>query len=429
MKKDRIYPFKLMMLAIGLTFFSNSLGQAQNQAQSNLQDVQQIVAIVNDRVISLFDLKQRALLLAVTGGQRQFTPEQQQILQNQAMDALIDDVLKQEEAEKFEASIPIEDLEQAFIDYAQRLNLSGEELQEQLKLAGIEKNTLLSQMSGSMAWSSIVQGLLRPLVNVTDDEVMNFIEKMERDKGKDQYRLKEVFILISDNSRKEEVIETAKLVSQRLREGAPFEPMAQQFSQSSTAAVGGDLGWVMSDELSKEFASVVPNMKPGEVSDPIETEDGLYVLKLEDTTKVMELNNSDIAVDLRYILFDKDNIADLNDLNNRMTPTLSQTNTCDLYESIATEFGGQAGEIGLIKLGQVKRELHEHILALEIGAGTSIQEDENGYRSMILCGKDIPEISLPDFDTVLENITQNRLQLVARRHLRDLRRDAIVDYR
>ena len=69
------------------------------------------------------------------------------------------------------------------------------------------------------------------------------------------------------------------------------------------------------------------------------------------------------------------------------------------------------------------------VLDLEVGYGTPLNEEPEGYRSFILCSKDIPEIVLPEYEAVLENMTQTRLQLVARRHLRDLRRDAIVDYR
>ncbi len=345
------------------------------------------------------------------------------------MEALIDDVLKNEEADKFQAGVSNDALNQAFENYAANLSIDTEQLETQLKEAGIEKNTLLSQMGGNLAWSAVVQGLLRPMVNVTDDEVVNFLEKMERDRGKTQYRLREVFILLTDNARRDEIIETANLLTERLREGAPFDPIAQQFSQSSTAAVGGDLGWVMTDELSSEFAEIVPNMEVGQVSNPIETEDGYYILRLDDTAQVLMLNNSDIAVNLKFILFEEENGLSIEELNNRFYSSLSQTDTCEMAEEKAAEFGGTFGDIGMVRLGAVRRELHDKILALEIGAGTDFQEDDAGYRSMILCDKNIPEVQIPDFDAVLQNITQTRLQLVAKRHLRDLRRDAIVDYR
>ncbi len=429
-KFDQKNYLKILAHVICLMFFFYKPAFAQTQ--SNLQDVQQIVAIVNDEVISLFDLKQRALMLIATSGQRQVTPEQQRFIQSQAMDALIDDKLKIQEASEYNATAGQGELDQAFNNYARQLNLDPDELEKQLNETGIEKQTLITQIAASMAWSGVVQGLLQPLVNVTDDEVQNLIDKMERDKGKLQYKISEIFILVTDNARRAETLETAKLISDQLNQDVSFEAVARQFSQSSTAAVGGDLGWVMTDELPAELKEAILNMEIGQVSEPIETEDGIYIVKLNDTSRILELNKNDIAVNLRFIFFDQneDNSQTLEELNNQFYSSLSQTDTCERYEEKAAEFGASDyGDVGSIKLGAVPRQLHEEMLSMEIGAGTKLFEDDGGYRSLILCAKEIPEVTLPDFETVLENLTQTRLQLVARRHLRDLRRDAIIDYR
>ena len=69
------------------------------------------------------------------------------------------------------------------------------------------------------------------------------------------------------------------------------------------------------------------------------------------------------------------------------------------------------------------------ILPLEVGFGTRFIDDPDGFASYLLCSKNVPEITVPDFDTMLANMTNSRLQLFSTRHLRDLRRDAIIDFR
>ncbi|MCP5380730.1 MAG: peptidylprolyl isomerase [Kordiimonadaceae bacterium] len=430
-KFNKFSLLKLFLLCFPILVFSNTTLKAQ-QPQANLQDVQQIVAIVNDQVISLYDLKQRTRLLYLSNPTRSLTPEQEQNLQTQAMNGLIDDKLKIEEAKKFEALASKSELEEAFNNYARQFNLTSEQLESALKDAGIEKQTLVNQINGTLAWQRVVGGLLSPLVNITDDEVMNFLDKLERDKGKFEYNVSEVFLLITNNAQRDDVASSANLIHKQLIDGTPFSGIAQQFSQSSTASVGGDMGWVMENELPKEVSNELPKMKVGEISEPIITEDGVYILKLTNKRKILTLNDDDIAVTLKFLYFSKDDFPNstMEDLNKLVLPKVKNTNACEANKENGVSLNATAdGEIGTTKVGNLPQEAKEEVLNLEIGQGTKLYEEEDGYRSFILCAKDIPEIKLPEFDTVLENMTQSRLQLVARRHLRDLRRDAIVDYR
>lgn len=432
MNKYRKILMQILLASIGISMFHNIASRAQVAGQSELQDVQQIVAIVNDEVISLFDLKQRARLLMLSTGRTQFSQEEGQILQRQAMDALIDDRLKIQEADEYDAGMTNVELAAAFENYASQFNLEAEELEEQLKVAGVEKDTLVMQIEGSLAWNGVVQGLLQPLVNVTDDEVQNFIDKMERDKGKFRYRLSEIFILVTDNSRREESIESARLMKQRMDNDIPFSAVAQQFSQSATASVGGDLGWLMLDEIPKEIREIVPDMEIGNISDPIVTEEGIYIISLADKQRILTLDERDIRISLRYMYkqHPEPSEADLLAFNQSVASRLSQTDVCENIEDVTSEINATAnGSLAPITVRDLSDEIGAEILNLEVGAATKFFYDDDGYRSFVLCDKTIPEVNLPDFDTVLQNLTQSRLQLLAKRHLRDLRRDAIVDYR
>lgn len=433
MNKFRKFFNLVLATSIGIAVFSNNNAHSQIQpSQSDLQDVQQIVAIVNDEVISLFDLKQRARLLMMSTGRSQVSPEEGQVLQRQAMDALIDDRLKIQEAAEYDAGMTNVQLEEAFENYAAQFNLDAEQLEEQLELSGVQKDALVMQIEGSLAWNGLVQGLLQPLVNVTDDEVLNFIEKMERDKGKFEYRLGEIFILVTDNARREESLESAKLMKERMNQDIPFSAVAQQFSQSATASVGGDLGWLMLEEIPVEIREIIPDMEIGTVSDPIITEEGIYIISLEDKRRILTLDERDIQVSLKYIF--KENSeptqADLSAFNQAHASRLSQTDVCENIETVTEEINAtDSGNLMPITIRDLSTDIGQKVAALEVGAATEFVFDNDGYRSFVLCDKMVPEVELPEFDTVLQNLTQSRLQLMAKRHLRDLRRDAIVDYR
>lgn len=431
MKNYRQLLLKTLMFSMVFTLFSNNALKAQ-QTASDLQDVQQIVAIVNDELISLYDLKQRTLLLALSSGSAQITPEQQQYLQNQAMSGLIDDKLKLQEASKYEAGASEPEIAMSYANYARQFNMEPDVLEVRLNEAGVEKQSLLQQLRSSMAWQRLMTGLLEPMVNVTDDEVMNFIEKLERDKGKFEYQVSEIFLLITDNAQREEIVSAANIMHEQLTTGIDFSRMAQQFSQASTASVGGDMGWIMENELPTEVSAEIPPLEAGAITDPIVTEDGVYILKLTSKRRILTLNDNDIAVDLRFLYFSKEQfpIDTVEQLKQDVLKAVQTPDACEANDANADALKAtDVGTTGVIRVGALPLEMRSTVLNLEIGYGTALNEEPDGYRSFILCGKDIPEIVIPEYEAVLENMTQARLQLVARRHLRDLRRDAVVDYR
>ncbi|CAM5776055.1 hypothetical protein LMIY3S_05334 [Labrys miyagiensis] len=75
----------------------------------------------------------------------------------------------------------------------------------------------------------------------------------------------------------------AKKVEARLKAGEDFAKIAKEVSKDpGSADQGGDLGWFTKDRMVKEFADAAFNMKPGEVSQPVKTQFGYHVIKLED---------------------------------------------------------------------------------------------------------------------------------------------------
>ena len=420
---------KIMLFFCGFIITANTFTFAQTQQE--LDDIQEIVALVNDDVISVYDLNQRALLLALSTRQTQISLEQMQVLQRQAMNALIDDRLKVQESEEFEVVMSNAELEESFANYAGQFGLSPEELEKQLGLAGIQKQTLLSQINSTLSWQGIVQGLLQPQVNITDDEVYNAIESLENNKGKFQYRVSEIFILITDNARREESLATANTIYEQLQNDAPFNALAQQFSQSSTAAVGGDMGIVMEENLPIEVREQILTMEKGEISRPIETDDGIYILQVTDKSQILTITDDDTIVNVKFFLYQ--NIEDEmteNKLYQNLSTHFGTVKICQANEELSIEIGAtESAELNVNTMGDLPDIIKNGLLPLEVGYGTEFIEDPDGLVSYVLCDKTIPEITVPDFDSMLATMTSSRLQLFATRHLRDLRRDAIIDFR
>ncbi|WP_417318129.1 peptidylprolyl isomerase [Emcibacter sp.] len=411
-----------------------SAGSLQAQQQQELDDVQEIVAIVNDEVISLYDLKQRMLLFLISSGRQQLTEEETKYVQQQSLQSLIDDKLKLGEAEKYKAVISEEEQEQAFAGYAQQFNLTAEQFEQQLNRAGIDKKSMLKQISASLAWEQVVGGLLMPQVSVTDDEIYNTIERFENNKGQDEFRIREIFLLVTDNARRDETRQAAERIHEQLKgDSAQFPIMARQFSASTTSAVGGDMGWVMKSELPKEFTSAVSGAKKGDVLGPIAREDGFYILQLVEKRQVLTPSTEDTQVTLKHMFFKIAEGAKEDEIAALEKAALSmgrQVEGCDDVGSKAAAFDAtSSGDLGTLRVGELPEAMQKTVLEAEVGKATRPLREDDGFRLMVVCDRKVPEINVPDYDAVQNNLTNQRVGLIARRHLRDLRRDAIIDYR
>ncbi|MFC7050626.1 peptidylprolyl isomerase [Emcibacter nanhaiensis] len=426
--------FRLICYSLlGCIVFSASPLRAQQQ-QQKLDDVQEIVAIVNDEVISLYDLKQRMLLFLLSSGRQQLNQEETKYVQQQSLQSLIDDKLKIGEAEKYKAVISQEEQEQAFAGYAQQFNLSPEQFEQQLTQAGIDKKSMLKQIEASLAWEQVVGGLLMPQVSVTDDEIYNTIERFEHNKGQDEYRIREIFLLVTDNTRRDESKQAAQRIYDQLKSGsAQFPIMARQFSASTTSAVGGDMGWVMKSELPKEFVAAVSGAQKGDIIGPIEREDGFYVLQLENKRKVLTPSPDDTQVTLKHLFFKIAAGAKENEvaaLEKAVDSMGKQIEGCDDVEAKAKAFEAtSSGSLGTLTVGELPPAMHKTLLETKVGSATKPLREDDGFRLMVICDREVPEINIPGYEAVQNNLTNQRVGLMARRHLRDLRRDAIIDYR
>lgn len=99
-------------------------------------------------------------------------------------------------------------------------------------------------------------------------------------RNRDAYEVRARHILVESQEKAEEV-------AAKLKTGTKFEKLAQSIStDKGSAASGGDLGYFTKDKMVPEFSEAAFDLKPGEVSDPVKSDFGWHVIKVEDRRKV-----------------------------------------------------------------------------------------------------------------------------------------------
>lgn len=239
-----------------------------------------IVATVNKDAISESDLNDRMKLILISAGLKNTKTNRQKVA-SRALDGLIEEQIKKQEAQKQNIIITPDDVTKGFEAIAAQNKMDANQFSSLLKQQGIPKATLLSQIESQIAWTKVVQSVLRPRIDVSETDVNAKMERMQDSIGNIEYETFEIFLPVATPEQDEEVKQFAQKIVQEMKfDGVPFETMATRFSKSQTAEAGGAVGWVQEGDLSKELDLVLRNMAEGQISSPIKVPAGYHIIKL-----------------------------------------------------------------------------------------------------------------------------------------------------
>jgi peptidyl-prolyl cis-trans isomerase SurA len=248
------------------------------------QDLFRPAAVVNDDIISVLDLAMRLQLAIIAAGVED-SQDIRQRLTPQVLDSLIDERLQMQEARRLDISVSDVQVAGALEQIAQQNNMTEGQFLTMLRNRGVIPTTLIDQIRAQIAWQAIVQRRVRPNVVIPPEEVEEVATRLAARRGSIERRVAEIFIPVESNAKENEALADANRLFEELHRGANFAGLARQFSQSGTAILGGDLGWVRDGELDEELNTVLAQMGPGEVSRPLRTLSGFHILLLRDMRK------------------------------------------------------------------------------------------------------------------------------------------------
>jgi peptidyl-prolyl cis-trans isomerase SurA len=398
---------------------------------SAMPSVVKATAIVNGEVITQTDIDQRLGLFAIASG-GQISPEDIPALRQQILSNLIDEVLQIQDAKKSEITIRPSDIDRALARVAQQNKQSVEQLGTMLQASGSSINTMRRQIEGEIAWQRLIGEKIESDVTVGDDEVNSVIKRLEASKGTDEYKVSEIFLPATEVSRDQVAAAASRLVEQ-IKNGASFAGLARNYSQATTAIVGGDLGWIRPERLPDPLPAALRQMQPGQVSDPIPVPGGFSIIAIEDARKVLTTNPRDAVLSLKQLglSFPASMTSQQRQaLVDRFAAATQNVGGCGGADRIAAEFKADLVQRDEIRMRDLPPALQNLMMSMQVGQATqpfgSLTE---GVRSFVLCGRDQAASAAPSYDEIYGQFKEERINLRARRYLRDLRRDAIIEYR
>jgi peptidyl-prolyl cis-trans isomerase SurA len=391
-----------------------------------------IAAIVNDDVVSINDLNARIKLVMFSTGIPD-TPQNRQRIASRVLHSLIDERLELQEAKRLNMNVSKDEISQALTRIEQQNNLPKGGLDAYLAKQGVSRESLVDQVRASLAWNKVVRNRLSQDITISDEEVNDALARLKENANVPQNRISEIFLAVDNPTQEPEVKQLADKLIEQIRSGVRFDAVARQFSQSPTAAVGGDLGWVTTAQLLPELATAVKKMNPGEMSYPLRAGGGYYILYLVDRRTLGAPNPADTLLSLVEVVLPlqrEASPADQQRVMHHAQQISSEAKSCGELAKIGRDEAPQTSrEIPSIKAGELPPNLQRPVLALAVAQASKPQPVAGGIGVIMVCQKKPPPGGLPSREEIADSLARERLDALARRYLSDLRRGAYVDIR
>ena len=389
-------------------------------------------AVVNGDIVTGTDVDQR-LALIVAANDNKLPPEEVARLKMQVLRNLIDETLQIQAAKIAEIEIEDAEVEQTYARVAQQnFGQNTKAMDAYLLRVGSSPGSLKRQIRGELSWQRLLRRNVQPFVNVSDEEVREMMDRLKAAKGTEEFRIGEIYLSAAPEA-KPAVLANAQRIVEQLRQGGSFVAYARQYSEASTAAVGGDLGWVRLEQLPAELATAARELAPGQLVGPIELRAGYSIIYLIDKRQVLTADPRDALLALKQISINfapGTNPADAQRKASEFADAMSKARGCGGVEAVAGPLGAQVVTNDQVKARDLPGPLQQALLSLAVGETSppfgSVAE---GVRVLMLCGRDDPKgANDPSFDTLMAQMEDDRVNKRAQMYLRDLRRDAVIDY-
>lgn len=393
-------------------------GMTALSAPASAQLAEGVAAIVNDTVISTFDVRQRASLLMVSAG-IQSTPEMEQRARNQALRDLVDEHLQLAEAAHFKIEVTDDQVNRHLADIARQNQTNLDGLAQQLAGQGISITTLRAQLRADIAWQRLMAGLYGTRVRVSEVEIRETQARIASSATQTHYQLSEIFLPAETEAEFAEMEQGAMRLLQEMQRGAPFPMVARQFSRAASAAGGGDIGWISAPELAPELQPVAEQLQQGQVSLPVRTPNGVYILAMRERRAGAPVGATSL-VRLRQITAP----AGRENALARVQRRISGCN--DLEDEVASIPGASVNDLGQAAESDLSPVVVERIAGVAVGAASRVQVDGDLASAFVVCSREAGGSAVPDRQEIEGRLREQELTMLSERYLRNLRREATI---
>lgn len=386
-----------------------------------------VVALVNDQLITSYQLRQR-MLLVIAMTQVQPTAENLPAIQREALNALIDERLQTQEMARFELEVDDREVEAELTAMAREAGLSLNGYLELLRTAGIHPDTVRQQTRTQIGWLRLVRGRFQSRARIGRTQVEQTLQRIAEAASRPQYLVGEIYIDAARVGGMETAMAGANQLVEQMVQGAPFQAVARQFSAAPSAATGGDAGWQIAGEVPAPLQIAFDNLNPGQLSRPIPVEGGVWIIYMREK----RTGAASTLVNLKQMMVQAGENASEADVMAaaRALEGLRPSVTCDNIEQVAaTRPELMASDLGEANVDDLAPQFQQIARSGPVGSVSTPVRTPIGVHLVAVCGRRAGGVDLPTAQDVENRLFSQQMVMLERRYIRDLREDSTIEVR
>ncbi len=435
---NRILSF-LLLSALGVALSGTAL--AQPSERPDIVEIDRIVAVVNDEVITLHELRARISETFAQMRSRNVTPPPAEEFERQQLERMILEKVQLQHAAETQLRVDDRLLDASLSRIAESNRMDVAQLRAAIEQDGMVWSRFREDIRKQIVMSRLRDREVESRVVVTEGEIANFIANPERKPDQsEEYNVSHILLRVPEGASPEQLIRLkarADAALEQIRKGEDFSRIAASYSDAQDAVNGGSLGWRPLDRLPALFADAVPKLKPGEVSDVMRSPAGFHLLKLVDKrggsgsgdeSRVTQTHARHILIKTSEVLNDAEARRRLTGLKERLDnggdfAELARTNSQDLSSS-------KGGDLGWLYPGDTVPEFQRVMDNLKVGEVSEPVQSPFGWHLIQVVERRVDEVSLERQRAAARMTLRDRkAEEVYQDWVRQLRDNAYVEIR
>lgn len=400
----------MRLFLVGLLLLLSTAVRAQTQ----------ILAQVNEDIITKRDFDRRLALLKITDNVDTGSRDVQKQLLNQ----LIDEKLKRQEAARAGVSVSGAEVKQAVKEAMRQNGLDFDTVQKKMAVNGLSSDVLEQQVESDLLFVRAIRKTAGRQSEPTESEVDAKLAELTAQTKEKQYLLSEIKLLVKTESDDAAVYGQAMQLIMQMRDGANFEDLAAKNSQSASAGWGGFVGWIAESALDAPVREELSLMRAGQLSSPVRVKDAYLILALRAVRSPEQMKEQE-AVRLVQ-LFLPDNFSKRTEALRELPMTKGD---CSRFKALSERLNTTPRvELGAVPVADLPPAIADAVRETKLRFPTAPIKIDGGELILMPCA--FEKLSpLPSKEAIKAQLETRALETAAARRMRELRREAITEIR
>lgn len=391
-----------------------------------------IVAVVNDGVVLESDVTAETRQIRLEAQSAGQSLPAEPVLRERVLERLVDREIQRQRAAEIGVAIDANSVNRAVERVARSNNMDNRQFREALIAQGFDYEQFRRNIEQELLFSRLLQREVEPRLHVSEQEIDDFLAaEQNQAAARRRYRLQHILVAIPTSATTDQVEsarDTAEGLRQRILEGADFAEVAAAESDGARALQGGDLGWRTLQEVPDFLAAALVDMQPGDVSPPLQSPNGLHLVRLNETEERQAGTRRETLA--RHLF-----IADALDAESRLVALRGRIIAGESFATLAERFSEDpnsaslGGELPWFGRGQMPAELEQMADALRPGELSAPFRTQFGWHLLEVLDRREREVDEDALRRQAENtLRQRKLEQETERWVRQLRDESFVEF-